>query len=193
MIGNDIVDLKLASTQSNWQRKGFLDKLFTTQEQGFILNSSEPFKAVWLLWSIKESAYKAYIHLNGGRFYSPKKIVCSPISKNKASVLINKQLFFTESEINEDFIHTIAFPEKYDNSVLIKCFKFNDHSFKTQHLETYQNVLVAFADKLDIPISRLNIKKNTLGVPQLFQNENPLKNTFSLTHHGYFGAFCIAN
>lgn len=193
MIGNDIVDLKLASMQSNWQRKGFLDKLFTTQEQGFILNSSEPFKAVWQLWSTKESAYKAYIHLNGGRFFSPKKIVCSTISKNKASVIINKQLLFTESEINEDFIHTIAFPEKYDNSFLNKCFKFNDHSFETQHLETYQNVLIVFADKLNIPISRLSIKKNTDGVPQLFQNENPLKNAFSLTHHGYFGAFCIAN
>ena len=193
MIGNDIVDLKLASTQSNWQRKGFLDKLFTSQEQGFILNSSEPFKAVWLLWSIKESTYKAYIHLNGGRFFSPKKIVCSLISKNKASVLINKQLFFTESEINEDFIHTIAFPEKYDNSFLNKCFKFNDHSFETQHLETYQNVLIAFSDKLNIPISRLSIKKNTDSVPQLFQNKTPLKNAFSLTHHGHFGAFCLAN
>lgn len=193
MIGNDIVDLKLASTQSNWQRNGFLDKLFTSQEQDFILNSSEPFKAVWLLWSIKESAYKAYIHLNGGQFFSPKKIACSPISKNKASVLINKQLFFAESEINEDFIHTIAFPEKYDNWVLNKCFKFNDHSFETQHLETYQNVLRAFSDKLNIPISRLSIKKNTDGVPQLFQNKTPLKNAFSLTHHGNFGAFCIAN
>lgn len=193
MIGNDIVDLKLASTQSNWQRKGFLDKLFTSQEQGFILNSSEPFKAVWLLWSIKESAYKAYIHLNGGRSFSPKKIVCSPILKNKASVLINKQLFFAESEINNDFIHSIAFPEKYDNWILNKCFKFNDHSFETQHLETYQNVLVAFANKLNIPISLLNIKKNTDGVPQLFQNKTPLKNAFSLTHHGYFGAFCITN
>jgi len=193
MIGNDIVDLKLASTQSNWQRKGFLDKLFTTQEQDFILNSSEPFKAVWQLWSIKESAYKAYIHLNGGRFFSPKKIVCSSISKNKASVIINKQLFFTESEINEDFIHTIAFPEKYDNWILNKCFKFNDHSFETQHLETYQNVLVAFANKLNVPISRLSIKKNTDSVPQLFQNKTPLKNAFSLTHHGHFGAFCLAN
>ena len=31
-IGNDIIDLKLAKTQSNWQRKGFLEKQFTQKE-----------------------------------------------------------------------------------------------------------------------------------------------------------------
>ena len=33
MIGNDIVDLNLAKTQSNWQRKGFLERQFTKKEQ----------------------------------------------------------------------------------------------------------------------------------------------------------------
>ena len=61
MIGNDIVDLKLASIQSNWQRKGFLNKVFTKKEQTLILNASNSFEMVWLLWSIKESAYKVYI------------------------------------------------------------------------------------------------------------------------------------
>ena len=37
MIGNDIVDLKLAKNQSNWQRKGFLEKQFTEEEQKTIL------------------------------------------------------------------------------------------------------------------------------------------------------------
>ena len=33
MIGNDIIDLALAKKENNWQRKGFLDKLFTPKEQ----------------------------------------------------------------------------------------------------------------------------------------------------------------
>ena len=36
-IGNDIVDLNLAKTESNWQRKGFLEKQFTQKEQEEIL------------------------------------------------------------------------------------------------------------------------------------------------------------
>ena len=33
MIGNDIVDLKQAAKDSNWQRPRFLDKVFTKHEQ----------------------------------------------------------------------------------------------------------------------------------------------------------------
>lgn len=83
MIGNDLVDLKLAAKQSNWQRKGFLDKLFTPIEQGYILNSDNPFETVWLLWSMKESAYKVYLQMHNDRFFAPKKLMCHLISKKK--------------------------------------------------------------------------------------------------------------
>ena len=46
MIGNDIVDLNLAKTESNWQRKGFLEKQFTDSEINEILNSENPFLKV---------------------------------------------------------------------------------------------------------------------------------------------------
>ena len=39
MIGNDIVDLALAQKESNWKRKGFLNKIFTEKEQLLILNA----------------------------------------------------------------------------------------------------------------------------------------------------------
>jgi phosphopantetheinyl transferase (holo-ACP synthase) len=191
MIGNDLVDLKLASIQSNWQRKGFLDKLFTPKEQEYILNSNNPFKTVWLLWSMKESAYKAYLQTHGNRFFSPKKLACSLLSKNKGTVLIDNLLFFTESEINEHFIHSIAFSEKRDNKFLSNSFKFEDTTFENQHQETSQKVLVAFAAILKLPLALLKIKKNAHGIPQLFQDKMLLKYSFSLTHHGQFGAFSI--
>ena len=191
MIGNDLVDLKLASKQSNWQRRGFLNKLFSIKEQECILDSDDPFKTVWLLWSMKESAYKAYIQTKGERFFSPKKLLCSLISKNKGTVLINNFLYFTETEINSDFIHTVAISVKHNNSFSSNSFKFEDATYETQHQETHQKVLAAFANKLKLPITLLKIKKNTQGIPQLFQDEMLLKNSFSLTHHGQFGAFCI--
>lgn len=59
-VGNDIVDLNLAKTQSNWQRNGFLEKQFTQKEQQEIYNSKNPFLQVWQFWSMKEAAYKCY-------------------------------------------------------------------------------------------------------------------------------------
>lgn len=192
MVGNDLVDLKLAAKQSNWQRKGFLDKLFTPKEQGYILNSNNQFKTVWLLWSMKESAYKAYLQTHGNRFFAPKKLVCNLISKNKGTVLINKMLFFTESEIGDAFIYTMAFTKKYDNRFLTDCFEFDCQDFETQRSQTYHKVLTAFAYKLKFPAAQLKIEKNSQGVPRLFWGEMLLKNSFSLTHHGQFGAFTIA-
>lgn len=193
MIGNDLVDLKLAAKQSNWQRNGFLDKLFTPKEQGYILNSDDSFKTVWLLWSMKESAYKAYLQMHNDRFFAPKKLACHLTSKNKGTVLINNTLFFTESEIGEAFIYTVAFTKNHGNNFLSNCFEFEHSDFETQHNQTYQKVLAAFANKLKLPVAQLKIEKNVQGVPQLFQGEMLLDYSFSLTHHGQFGAFCIVD
>lgn len=48
MIGNDLIDIQLAKSQSNWQRKGFLEKQFADTEIVEILSSENPFLQVWL-------------------------------------------------------------------------------------------------------------------------------------------------
>ncbi|RZM18358.1 MAG: 4'-phosphopantetheinyl transferase superfamily protein, partial [Pedobacter sp.] len=53
MIGNDIVDLLQASKDSDWNRKGYLDKIFTEEEQFLIASEMHSSLVVWLLWSMK--------------------------------------------------------------------------------------------------------------------------------------------
>lgn len=193
MIGNDLVDLQLAARESNWQRRGYLDKLFTASEQELILSSLDPFQTVWLLWTMKESAYKAYIQWHGNRFFSPKSIKTKLISKNRATVLIHDRLFYTQSEINQDVIHTTAFSEKGVKNRVSDFFKLENTFYESRHLETYHKVLQVFSDKLKLSPSLLEIKKNSLGIPQIYQNEKRLKNSLSISHHGCYGAFCIEN
>ena len=71
MVGNDIDDLNLASKESNWQRKGFLEKQFTKKEQREILAAENPFLKVWLFWSMKEAAYKCYTQNFEKRLITP--------------------------------------------------------------------------------------------------------------------------
>ncbi len=191
MIGNDIVDLSLAKKESNWQRRGFLDKLFTSEEQELITASKDPFQTVWLLWSMKESAYKAYLQLYSNRFFSPKSIKIKLISKNRATILIHDKLFYTQSEINQDVIHTIAFSEKGVKNVSSDFFKLGNTVYEALRFETYQKVMQAFSGKLKLSPEIFDIKKNDLGVPLLYQNEERLKNALSISHHGCYGAFCI--
>lgn len=191
MIGNDIVDLDLAKKESNWQRRGFLDKLFTSEEQELITASNDSFQTVWLLWSMKESAYKAYLQSQGNRFFSPKSIKIKLISKNSATALIHDKLFYAQSEINQNVIHTTALSEKGAKNVTSDFFKLGNTNYEARRLETYQNLLQAFCVKLRLSSEFFDIKKNDLGIPQLYQNEERLKNALSISHHGCYGAFCF--
>jgi phosphopantetheinyl transferase (holo-ACP synthase) len=103
MIGNDIVDLAKAKKESHWQRKGFLDKLFTKKEQRLIITAENPELMVWTLWSRKEAAYKIYNRQTGERFFNPKGFVCQD-----DTVVFGTNHFYTKTQITPDFIYTIA-------------------------------------------------------------------------------------
>ena len=108
MIGNDIVDLALAKKQSNWRRKGYLEKIFTQQEQHLINNTQNPNLMVWNLWSRKEAAYKIYNRETGIRAFIPLKLECSYESENIGTVSCRGFEYFTKTVLSEDFVYTIS-------------------------------------------------------------------------------------
>lgn len=112
MIGNDIVDLALAKKESNWQRAGFLDKIFTTKEQLLIEDSDKPEIMVWNLWSRKEAAYKIYNRETGIRAFIPSQLECIYVTESLGTVVCNGNSYFTKTEISNDAIHTVAVTEK---------------------------------------------------------------------------------
>jgi phosphopantetheinyl transferase (holo-ACP synthase) len=112
LIGNDIVDLQLAGRESNWQRKGFLHKVFSKEEQLLILSNSQPNEMVWLLWSMKEAAYKIYSSTTGIRNFAPTQLCCAEIKRSLTHstglVSIAGFSYYTNSSIHQNMIHTIA-------------------------------------------------------------------------------------
>ena len=108
MIGNDVVDLNLAKTESNWQRKGFLEKQFTEFEINEILSSANPFLKVWLFWSMKEAAYKCYVQEHQKRFFAPKKFSCKIISDREGVVEIDSKKYFINYSYSDEYVVSIA-------------------------------------------------------------------------------------
>ena len=106
MIGNDIVDLALASLQSNWRRAGYLDKLFTQKEQDYILQAPNPDVMVWTLWTMKEAVYKIIIQQNGQRGYYPLRIATTDL--DSGIMRFENQVYFTQTKVTSDCIHTVA-------------------------------------------------------------------------------------
>lgn len=159
MIGNDIVDLALARKESNWQRKGFLNKIFTPKEQALILNAKNPETTVWNLWSRKEAAYKIYNRQTQIRAFIPLQLECFTIREKDGfifgKVVCYGTVYFTKTIITEDFIETNAL--------------FNPNDF----------------DKIISINSSENIIKIN-GVPNYFDKKSQVLKPISKSHHGRF-------
>jgi phosphopantetheinyl transferase (holo-ACP synthase) len=135
MIGNDIVDLAQADQDSNWRRPGYLPKLFTTEEQFFISSNSQPDRVVWLLWTMKESAYKIDSRRTKLREFAPVKLLCNNliIHDNIATgnVTYNGELYFTSSIIEEAYIHTIAAQTAAELALIrVQIMETNNHQLR---------------------------------------------------------------
>jgi phosphopantetheinyl transferase (holo-ACP synthase) len=159
MIGNDIVDLALAQKESNWKRKGFLDKIFTKKEQLVISNAENPAIMVWNLWSRKEAAYKIFNRKTQIRGYFPLQLECFDLDSIDGiifgKVVVKDLVYFTKTEINSEFINTIAVEN------------------------------VQYFDTIKTLESRKNIRK-TNGIPEYFESDNLSIKPASISHHGRF-------
>ncbi|MDB5021295.1 MAG: hypothetical protein JWQ28_2422 [Pedobacter sp.] len=112
MIGNDLVDLQEASRQSNWRRKGYLEKVFSSAEREQILDDEQPDQLVWLLWSMKEAVYKIDSKISGIRTFAPTSLSCIDITIKQGhaagKVFVDHKTYFTDTELSDTYIHSIA-------------------------------------------------------------------------------------
>ncbi len=192
MVGNDIVDLKLAKIESNWQRPGFLTKIFTEKERKMIECSSDPFQLVWLFWSMKESAYKCYVQKKSIRFYAPTKLECELLSATEGLVLFEDKTYYTNSKITKNYISTEA-QHIRDAKTEHYHFEFNTRTSAKQSEIIRDELKKITATTLNVPFDSLSIKKNSVGVPKLYLNNKQLQASFSMSHHGNYGVYSIVN
>ena len=190
MIGNDIVDISLASTQSNWRRRGFLEKLFSKTEIDLVKRDKNPAAMVWRLWSMKESAYKANYRLHKIRRFNPQKLQCNLIDRQLGEVKIGDNLYRIRTEINQFYIHSIALKDRFKESVH---HQIHNNGSLVNSGELYDMLLQHVAISANYDMGELFLKKTTEFIPELFENKNKLKTICSLSHHGHYGAYIFTN
>lgn len=166
MIGNDVVDLELAQRESNWKRKGFLNKIFTDAEQILIHESEFPEQMVWSLWSRKEAAYKIVNRQTGIRLFNPIQLECVAIHQNNnfdyGTVRFHNQLLYTKTVVTSELVYTEAVVQLSDFESIITITK------------------------------PQNIQKDN-GVPFYFDEKQLLLKPLSITHHGRFTKIITLN
>lgn len=190
MIGNDIVDLKFAKPNSRWEEQRFLDKLFSSEEQEFILKDDLRFQNIWRLWSMKESAYKAVSRNQSIRMFNPKAFECKVNCQTYGVVKFQNQRLQTEMIVFQDYIYTTA----YANVKIITStvFNLNDVDSEGQHLEMKTFCMDNLSKLKSTPIHTISIENTKIGVPQVYIQNILQREFISITHHGGFGGLAIA-
>ncbi|MGY3794683.1 4'-phosphopantetheinyl transferase family protein [Aquimarina sp. 433] len=178
MIGNDIVDLALATTQSNWRRKGWLQKIFTISEQDRIWDALDPDLAVWELWSMKEATYKAYQRqFLKAPIYNPWDFECS-----ETSVIVKGMQYKTKTTRTSEYIHSVAF---------IHPKVINAKVFTNESL-TYKKHLLDYISKTKgLNSEKITIKKNDFRIPLVYINNLQSDIKVSFSSHGLFSSYAV--
>ena len=177
MLGNDVVDLKQASIDSNWQRKGYLRKIYTVQEQELILDAEQPATMLWLLWTMKEASYKVINRLTGVRNYSPLSYVCRNLvirdTDVSGMVTAGNYSLYIKAEITEEWIHSVAVWKKelLDN---LKIHYLSNSSY--------------YPDDFNLSCAGYRLTKDNTGLPQITNLLTSVTSEASVSHHGRYTA-----
>jgi phosphopantetheinyl transferase (holo-ACP synthase) len=150
MIGNDIIDLVQTRAESNWKRRGFLEKIFTEDERQLIFSADDQEVMIWILWSRKEAAYKIYNRQTKERLFMPRRISCSSTFTDKeeffGQVKIDRFTYFSKTNVQKSKIYTEA----------------------VTNLNDFQRIKI-----IDIT----DVSKNSDGIPNATVTNNPVSIT----------------
>ena len=185
MVGNDIVDLNQAQKDSNWTRKGYLEKIFSSAELRRIDSSNSPETVIWRYWTMKESAYKIIVQKEKRRFFNPKVLYCTILNEKKGIVHYHENQIDVFTKTLQSYVYSFCSFQNGTNTIN-RIFNGQGGSFEVWKLKEIGKF---FGLKLD----EIKIKKDELGVPKIYFQDRLTPCSISVTHHGQFAAICLTN
>ena len=209
--GNDIVALQAIDIQRTISPQ-FYSKFITAHEQSIYQQSqfaAVPFYSfIWLLWCVKESAYKYLKRSNPDLVFSPSKIVIQNINV-PVTMPDDVSGVWESDKANEDFYtggvlfettqlyFRLKITANFIASVVNDSPNFDHVVWGIRHIENADNenqseqVRAFTLAKVEaiINLENIQIKKTPSGYPYFAQGNNELDMPLSLAHHGHFIAF----
>ena len=203
--GNDIVALNAIDIHRTRDIR-FYSKFITSSELAIQQQPvALPFEIfVWLLWSVKESAYKYLKRHDAGLLFSPVKFIVEQLNIPAHFILThfdgnhwdseetpgnyltgtvsygNTRLYF-RSYLTEDFITSVVDAnEQFENvSWGIQLIENTDHQHQSQEVRNFALIKL----KALLAIDDLWIVKSEIGYPVVMEGGIPLEVDLSFAHH----------
>jgi phosphopantetheinyl transferase (holo-ACP synthase) len=213
-IGNDIIALKTID-KIRTNTSAFYSKILAVTEQELYLDhfNNLPFEYfVWLLWSIKESAYKCLQRQQPGLVFSPVNTVVTHIEPPDSDVYIFPEMlelhgfydvacYKSEVTFHSQTLHARSVIDRDELICTIASFdpSFTDVYWGVKHIDTTDPesqsaaVRTFLMDKLQIiiPEKEFTTAKSEHGWPYLIANGQAADIPVSLSHHGEWVGYGI--
>lgn len=214
-IGNDIVDLQTINVERTKQAQ-FYNKILHASEIAFYNKVAIlPFECfVWLMWSIKEAAYKFLKRNDPALVFSPKKIIAraihlpahfrlQPMAQQvteggigmvtqaiKSVISFNNTEALATSLVHSQLVHSVVYTSEKSNVYHgIKQIKPSEEGQQSALVRRF--AIKKVEDLLNLP--GLKIINDAADCPLLLNDKNEAVNALvSLSHHGGYVAYGAA-
>lgn len=194
MLGNDIVDLREVLSSGQAKRPRFKERICLDIELGPLKTQFGEEYCTWVLWAAKESAYKYYIQADGPVIFAPKKFCFTPtdIRSNLITGYTKTPLERVATDIHLFDDYLLA--ESYASNLLSpnihrKIYLLDAPGQKAKSKQLKQLICLQLAEELKDIDGELSIRKDSRQVPFLYQKQERLPYSISLSHHGTWGLF----
>ncbi|HEV2355682.1 MAG TPA: 4'-phosphopantetheinyl transferase superfamily protein [Puia sp.] len=196
--GNDIVALA-ATDRDRTCRYRFFSRIITHYEKqqynSFQEHTGSSFSQyVWLLWSIKESAYKYWSRANPQLVFAPLKISVRRLNASSASGDVidglathGATVLYSRSWMNNEFIATIVSKDCAFEDTWHGVQRIGSPDYVSQSAMVRELALTSLSSHY--PGAPLRIEKAPGGPPVVWHGDQPMDVPLSLAHHGHYVAF----
>ncbi len=193
MLGNDIVDLADPETRSGGQHPRFDERVFAQSERAVLARNSDPTRMRWILWAVKESAYKALRRMRPGTVFSPPRFVVDLDPQLDGTVTVGNEYCRAHVEIDGACVHAIATVDSTRAWTLWGSQRISHPSIRSSRdnaavdgnasQRARELALEQIASRLEINRSELDIERSG-RIPHLLHRGARTTATLSLAHHG---------
>ncbi|NRB52099.1 MAG: 4-phosphopantetheinyl transferase family protein [Saprospiraceae bacterium] len=192
MLGNDIVDLSEVLGSGQAKRPGFKERICLDAELEPLRTQFGEEYSTWVLWAAKESAYKHYIQADGPVMFAPKKFCFTPTDirskRIKGYTMTPLECLTTEVHLFDSFLVAESYTSAASTpSIHRKIYSLDGPGQKAKSKQLKQLICSQLTEEWEGNDGELNIKKDSRQVPFLYQKQQRLPYSISLSHHGAWG------
>lgn len=203
-LGNDIMSLQDNQNRLSFSRDRYLSKAFTYKEINLIRGCHTRSFLPYLIWTCKESAYKAMVKIGLRDTFCPAEFemdtvklteqLLNPVQEqgiespesNKivGTIAYQQNLLNTESCLHTEYIHSIATTgEISSQDVTRHVEKIDSEDVYCQGALSRESLRRSLSKEMQISIHRIDIGKNKrLGIPYVYIDQMATNIDVSISH-----------